>query len=193
MSDNRKLLEDGRRAGIFRAVFGLFAAAAMLLLPAFARSAGAFPWDIDMYRQESLKANEIARSPVEGTVPVGRRPFTLTLEEAEKVLENPVEFSFYSAWRGRRLWSSNCTPCHGASGAGGGAVAQTFPGIPNLLDDLYKGRTDGRIFAIIELGGTSMPRYGYKFSDQEQWDIVNYLRFLQGKDVAGLERPAAEK
>ena len=62
-----------------------------------ANSAFALPWDFDMYRQESLQSNEVARAPVKGTVPLGRRPFTLTLEEAEKGLSNPVPFSLYSA------------------------------------------------------------------------------------------------
>ena len=37
-----------------------------------------------------------------------------------------------------------------------------------------------------------MPRYGYKFSDQEQWDVINYLRFLQGtKTIDGMNPPQA--
>ena len=158
-----------------------------------AQSSHALPWDIDMYRQESLKANEIARAPVKGTVPLGRKPFILSVEEAEKVLKNPVPFSLHSVWRGQRLWNANCTPCHGQSGAGEGAVAKQFIGIPDLLGDLYKQRSDGRAYAVIHHGQGNMPRYGYKFSDSEKWDIVNYLRFLQGRDSPGIERPAAKK
>lgn len=158
-----------------------------------ANSAQALPWDIDMYRQESLRASEIARAPAVGTVPMGRKPFTLSVEEAEKVLSNPVPFSLHSVWRGQRLWNANCTPCHGASGGGEGAVAKQFIGIPDLLGDLYKQRNDGRVFAVIHHGQGTMPRYGYKFSTGEKWDIVNYLRFLQGRDILGLERPSGKK
>jgi len=169
--------------------------AAFVLLGSLAQSAPAraLPWDIDMYRQESLQTNEIARSPVIGTVPVGARPFTMSVEEAEKSLKNPVQLSLYSAWRGQRLFNANCSACHGKSGAGDGAVSKLFVGVPNVLDDLYKKRSDGRVFAVIHHGQGSMPRYGYKFSTAEKWDIVNYLRFLQGREVPGLERPVSAK
>ena len=152
--------------------------------------AAALPWDTDMYRQQSLQANEVARSPVPGTVPIGRKPFTLTVEQAESALKNPLPFDFANVWRGQRLWNANCSACHGLNGAGDGAVSKQFTGIPNILDNLYKNRSDGRYFAVITIGQGSMPRYGYKFSDIEKWSMIHYLRFLQGKDVAGLERPA---
>lgn len=156
-------------------------------------TAHALPWDFDMYRQESLKSNEVARAPVKGTVPLGRKPFTMAVDEAEKALNNPVPFSLHSTWSGQRLWNANCMPCHGKSGGGEGAVAKLFVGVPNLLTDLYKQRSDGRVFAVIHHGQGTMPRHGYKFSDSEKWDIVNYLRFLQGRDMLGLERPVAKK
>lgn len=155
-------------------------------------SSFALPWDVDMYRQASKKPGEMVRAPVPGTVPVGRRPFTMTVEEADKSLKNPVAFSRESVWRGKRLWNANCSSCHGLSGASDSEVAKVFLGIPNLLGDLYKQRSDGRIFGVIYHGQNSMPRYGYKFSADEQWDIVNYLRFLQGRDVEGIERPQAK-
>ena len=167
-----------------RALCGLFAAAAVS-----AGSAHALPWDQDMFSQESLKANEITRAPVKGTVAVGRKPFRMTADEADTQLTNPTPISRDSAWRGRRLYSSNCLPCHGKTGDGKGPVGGKIP-VPNLLEDFYKNRSDGRIFAVIHNGGALMPRYGFKFSESEHWDIVNYLRFLQGtKEAPGLKRP----
>ena len=109
----------------------------------------ALPWDIDMYRQQSLKANEIARAPAEGTVALGRKPMTMSTDEAAEGLLNPVPFDKDSVRRGARVWRSNCYPCHGGDAAGKGPVAAHFAGIPNLLGDLYKGRKDGRIFGVI--------------------------------------------
>ena len=152
-------------------------------------SALALPWDIDMYRQETLKSNEVARAPVPGTVPVGRIPFTMTMEEAEKALTNPVSADFNSVWRGQRLFNANCSTCHGVTGLGDGPTSQLLVGIPNLLQDLYKQRTDGRVFGVIHYGQNAMPRYGFKFSTAEKWDLVNYVRFLQGRDVQGVPRP----
>ena len=167
----------------------LIVGAVCLLAPV---SAQALPWDYDMYRQQSLEANEVSRSPVEGTVPLGYKPFTLTLEEAEKSLTNPVSATRDSVWRGQRLYNANCYTCHGKTAAGDGPVGPQV-GVPDLRKDFYREKTDGRIFGVIHYGLRAMPRYGFKFSDAEQWDIVNYLRFLQGKDVDGMKRPGKEQ
>lgn len=158
----------------------------------FASHVHALPWDVDMYKQQSYKPGELARAPVEGTVPVGFKPFTMTIDEAEAQLENPVLFSKDSVIRGKRLYSSNCTPCHGPSGNAEGPVGPLMA-VPSLLTDFYKQKKDGRIYGVIKIGGSNMPRYGFKFSEREHWDLVNYIRFLQGRDVAGLTRPVAAK
>jgi S-disulfanyl-L-cysteine oxidoreductase SoxD len=158
-------------------MFGAAFAAPVLLSAAPAK---ALPWDIDMYRQPSLKPNEAARSPVKGTVPVGRIPFTMTTDEAEKKLQNPVPADADSLWMGERTWASNCAICHGLRADGQSRVGKLMAA-PSLLDDLYKARTDGRIFGVIQNGGVNMPRYGYKFSTKQSWDAVNYLRYLQGR------------
>ena len=153
-----------------------------------ARLAGALPWDIDMYRQESLKSNEVGRAPVIGTIPRGYKPFRMSIEEAEKSLQNPVPGTLHSAWRGQRLWNANCLSCHGELGVGDGPVGPLM-GVPNLLTDFYKNKSDGRVFAVIHHGLRAMPRYGYKLSVAERWDLVNYLRVLQGERIAGFKRP----
>lgn len=160
------------------------------LLPVFClEDAYSLPWDEDLYKQESYKPNELVRAPAKGSVPRGFEPFTLTNEEAAETLVNPVPGDeVHSVWRGQRLWNANCYSCHGATGAGEGSVGPMV-GAPSLLDDFYMNRTDGRVFATIYNGGANMPRYGYKFSHAEIWDIVNYLRFLQGREVPHIVRP----
>jgi S-disulfanyl-L-cysteine oxidoreductase SoxD len=152
-----------------------------------ARSVQALPWDVDMFRQQSLKANEVARSPVNGTVPVGSKPFNLTTEQAEKALTNPINLSRESIWRGKRVYLSNCLTCHGATGQGDGPVGPPMA-VPNLLTDFYKGYGDGKIYGILMNGGSNMPRYGYKLSEEERWDVINYVRFLQGKTAEEISR-----
>lgn len=162
---------------------------AFLSLVIFRGQASALPWDTDLFKQESFRSNEMARAPVEGTVPVGFEHFDMSLDQAESELSNPEEFSTASVWRGRHLWNANCRTCHGIDAAGTSGPVGPQVGAPKLTDEIYKNRKDGRIFAIIYNGGVNMPRYGYKFSRPEIWDIVNYLRFLQGRDVDGIERP----
>jgi mono/diheme cytochrome c family protein len=170
-------------AKLSKVIFVVFSSVVVLAIDAIAA-----PWDQDLFKQQSYKAGEITRAPVTGTVPLGYKPFNLTTDEAEAKLKNPVEFSLDSVWRGQRLWNSNCLTCHGKKGDGQGPVGPQVSA-PSLLSDFYRGRGDGRVYGVIVNGGASMPRYGYKFSEQDNWDIVNYLRFLQGREIEGLKRP----
>ncbi|MCB0346660.1 MAG: c-type cytochrome, partial [Bdellovibrionales bacterium] len=98
--------------------------------------------------------------------------------------KNPVKPTADSLARGRRLWAANCATCHGITAESDGPVAK-FLTVPNITEDFYKARPDGRIFGVIHNGQNQMPRYGFKFSADEKWDIVNYLRRLQGVAGAG--------
>ncbi|MCC6954281.1 MAG: cytochrome c [Deltaproteobacteria bacterium] len=159
------------------------------LVAAFsATPAAALPWDIDMYRQQSFQANEMARAPAKGTVPAGSTPWTMTTEQAQETLQNPVPFSAASVVRGQRTWAINCRTCHGLTGVGNGPVGPLMA-VPNILTDAYQQSTDGRVYGILMNGGSNMPRYGFKLSEHERWDVINYVRFLQGRDADGVERP----
>ena len=138
------------------------------------------PWDVDMYRQQSLVPGEIARNPVKGTIPVGAKMWKMTNDEATEKLKNPIEPTPASIQRGKRLYSSNCVPCHGDNGDAVAPVAKAM-GAPNLISDFYSKKPEGSIYGIMMNGGSNMPRYGYKFSEEDRWNIVNYVRFLQGK------------
>lgn len=153
-------------------------------------NAYALPGDYDMYRQQSLEANEVSRAPITGTVPRGHKPFIYkTVEEGQDKLINPEAKTKNSVWRGRRLYNSNCQTCHGLSGDGKGPVGPLLA-VPNILTDFYSSTPDGRIFSVLTLGLRNMPRYGYKFSEKEKWDLVNYIRFLQKKfEVQEIARP----
>ena len=140
----------------------------------------AMPWDADMFKQQSMQANELTRSPADGTIPRGYKKFTMTIEEAAASLQNPSTADSDSLARGRRLWSANCLTCHGPTGAGEGPVGPQI-GVPSLLTPPFSTDSDGKYFAVLHYGQNAMPRYGYKFDENEKWDLINYLRKLQGK------------
>lgn len=150
-------------------------------------NAFALPWDIDLYSQQSLKSNEVARAPAKGTVPVGYKPFTMTIEEAEKNLSNPVALTEDSVLRGKRLWNTQCAACHGLDAKSHTKIGKLV-GAPNLTEDRFKTYTDGRVYGTIVWGIRGMPRYGYKLSEAERWDIVNYLKVLQGKEIKNSDK-----
>lgn len=102
-------------------------------------------------------------------------------------LQNPVKANADSVLNGRRLFEANCSPCHGDISKPNhehGPVAQPgkFLAPPDITSDFYKQKSDGYIFGAIHFGGQAiMPAYGWKFSNNEHWDIVNYVRSIQAK------------
>jgi len=104
--------------------------------------------------------------------------------EAQK-LKNPIASSPASIKAGQALFQKNCRFCHGADAKGDGPMAPEGTHPPNLTDDKWdRGSSDGEIFAVIRDGaGPKFDMKGYKsmMSEQDMWNIVNYLRSLQAK------------
>jgi len=87
---------------------------------------------------------------------------------------------------GKTKYDANCVGCHGATGKGDGAAAAALNPKPqdHTNGKVMKALSDKYLFDIIKDGGASqkkapiMPASGKKFSDQEVWDIVAYIRSL---------------
>jgi mono/diheme cytochrome c family protein len=112
-------------------------------------------------------------------------PFTQVdlLNEADVVvnLPNPVAPTEESLDRGEELFVRFCAPCHGPDGSGvsGYIIPAGFPPYP-LVSDRVAGFTDGYIYGMIRVGRGNMPAYGHRISHFDRWNVVNYLRVLQG-------------
>jgi hypothetical protein len=73
----------------------------------------------------------------------------------------------------------NCAVCHGDRGMGDGpATRYGMPGI-SIVTDMTKSRTDGYLFGMIRNGRGLMPPYN-RIEEHDRWDVVNYVRGLQG-------------
>ena len=108
-------------------------------------------------------------------------------------VENPVEPDMASIESGEKLYNINCAQCHGAKGLGDGGVGEFWGGpkeesggvVPKLGDASVYGDEntypDGFFYLNITVGKNLMPAFGYKLNAKETWDIVNYIRHLQGK------------
>ena len=95
---------------------------------------------------------------------------------------NPVPKTPNSVAAGMTLYTQNCVVCHGADGHGDGPLAGTLNPPPA---DLYAAHvdyhTDKQLFEWIQNGinGSAMPGFKSKMTDQQIWDVVNYVRSLR--------------
>ncbi len=98
--------------------------------------------------------------------------------EPGRTLANPVQHTADSVQRGSALFAANCVSCHGETGAGDGPLADSLPAPPANFTVHVPFHPDGVLFAWITDGirGTGMPAWSPQLSDQERWDLVNFLR-----------------
>ncbi len=98
--------------------------------------------------------------------------------EPGRTLANPVVRTQESVERGSALFARNCVSCHGEMGAGDGPLADTLPAPPANFTVHVPFHPDGVLFAWISDGirGTGMPAWSPQLSDQDRWDLVNFLR-----------------
>ncbi|MFN2398915.1 MAG: cytochrome c [Gemmatimonadaceae bacterium] len=110
---------------------------------------------------------------------VSYEPLPGTLDSMSAVA-NPVPVSERSLDNGRKYYQINCAVCHGANGSGNGPAVKYGVPAPTLLTPVTQNRTDGYLFGIIRNGRGLMPTYG-RIEEMDRWDVVNYMRALQGR------------
>jgi putative copper resistance protein D len=97
----------------------------------------------------------------------------------ETYRKTPVPFDAISVANGATLFAANCVPCHGPQAKGNGVLAKTFAKPPvDLLTEPHTAKhTAGDFFHWLTYGipGTGMPVFADKLSEEDRWDIVNFL------------------
>lgn len=93
--------------------------------------------------------------------------------------DNPEPMDAASVQAGARVWENECATCHGSGGRGDGPRAgdlRTRPG--DFTDPRMWTQSDGA-FAYKTLEGRDpMPGFRGDLSEQEVWQVVNYMRTL---------------
>lgn len=110
-------------------------------------------------------------------------PHPAAISDEDKARKNPVKFTEVSAGRGKKIFNTQCALCHGVKGDGKGDLAADMKlDLPDFTKaDTLKSRTDGELFTIIGTGKDPMPGQGGRMTEQQRWNLVNYLRTLSGK------------
>ncbi len=97
-------------------------------------------------------------------------------------LTNPIPADEASIARGEAIYQQQCAACHGPTGLGDGDAAATLDPPPAPLARTAQKMDDAYLYWRIHEGGaafgTAMPAYGAVLSEDQIWDVINYLRSL---------------
>ncbi|MDP9471227.1 MAG: cytochrome c [Chloroflexota bacterium] len=123
-----------------------------------------------------------------------------TSATAEAPAGNPVTRDEASITRGAAAFAANCVVCHGPGAKGDGPGGAGLQPPPADLTALHsQAHQDLDYYNWIQNGkeGTGMPAFRETVDDGTTWDLINYLRSLQGaaaaaRDVVGPERCTVE-
>jgi mono/diheme cytochrome c family protein len=101
--------------------------------------------------------------------------------EAKKLV-NPLKGNTASIEAGQKIFKQQCSMCHGTKGKGDGMAGMSLnPHPANLTSEKVQQQTDGEIFWKISTGRNSMPSYKNILSEEQRWQVVNYIRTLKTK------------
>lgn len=102
-------------------------------------------------------------------------------------LRPAVPYSTLSVAKGAHLYFAHCAVCHGVTGYGDGPAAKSLAKKPADLTAKHTGdHTAGDLFWWLTHGikGSPMPGFGDRLSDEERWDLINFLRALSAAEQA---------
>jgi mono/diheme cytochrome c family protein len=102
---------------------------------------------------------------------------------------SPLAATEETARRGQRAFSSYCAACHGLDGQNTGIpfADAMSPPVPKLTSPEVQRYTDGQLHFVIRNGlwPSGMPAARGLLSDEEIWEIVQYLRHLPPAGTLG--------
>ncbi len=106
-------------------------------------------------------------------------------EEAKK-MKNPVPSTAAALAAGKSLYTEKCASCHGDTGNGQGPQASMYSVKPADFTDAHmmSEMTDGEIFWKMSEGRRPMPAYKRQFTEEQRWQLVDYIRSLAKRPSA---------
>ncbi len=96
-------------------------------------------------------------------------------------MTSAVEPTDESVANGKLLFDNYCSTCHGYNGGGQGPAA---PGITTFPRQLWvwnnaDSSADSYLYWFITNGRNEMPPWGVILSENERWDVINYIKTLK--------------
>lgn len=110
------------------------------------------------------------------------------IRATEEIVSNPYPLTEKALERGKMLYDINCGICHGEKGDGSGYLIRDgspYPAQPaNFLLEDFMNASEGRYYFAIMYGKNVMGSFKDKLSYEERWDVIHYIRHLQGNTAA---------
>lgn len=108
-------------------------------------------------------------------------------------LTNPFAEDAAAIEKGQETFLSICSTCHGEQGLGDGPAAEALDPKPATLADqqMMMELSDGYLFWRISKGGqmepfnSAMPAWETGLSQEQRWQLVSFLRTLEGGHMEG--------
>lgn len=111
---------------------------------------------------------------------IGNWAWITSAEKNAPKMKNPLGVDM-ALDQGMDHYKENCVICHAAPGVEASEISKGLnPPAPMLDIPLVQKRTDGELFWTVKNGIrlTGMPAFGPTHSDQEIWQIVQFVRHL---------------
>jgi mono/diheme cytochrome c family protein len=143
------------------------------------------------FRRDSLRRKDRRPLEIAATVMLvgGLALGSFNVVEAYRQSQpNPVRADAASLQRGLQVYeTAGCASCHGDQGRGDGVAGlRLVPRPADFRQHMAAGHTDRELFDWVSNGvaGTAMPAYASQLSEQERWDVINYIRSFADPTVA---------
>ena len=135
------------------------------------------------FSAQEKKEEKQGSSSSSSTAAAPSSPHNAAISPADAATKNPIRFTDASVDRGKKVYMTQCALCHGEKGDGKGDLAADMKlKLPDFTKpDALAKLTDGELFTIIGTAKDPMPSQKGRMSEHQLWNLVNYLRTLDGK------------
>lgn len=134
----------------------------------------------------------LVRTPPQGTIPFVKEemrafvmpyPLNNTPEDYERAateIKSPLLSEKKHVLRGKEIYTTMCTHCHGEAGHGDGAISKNghIQGIPDYATKL-KDLPEGKMYHTITYGKGLMGQHASQLNQLERWQVIEYVKLLQ--------------
>ncbi len=110
---------------------------------------------------------------------VGAQTSTWVAPAAEAAKVNPVKSDASTLKDAKKIYTNTCGVCHGEKGKGDGVAAVACKPKPaDHTSQKIHDESDGSLFWKMTTGKGPMPTYKKILTEQQRWELVNYIRTL---------------